>query len=78
MGYRKLVPEDRVRIIGPWLADAKGNGGQKHIGKTAVVLGVLPGSEMPIALKIPDDYGKIRLYWCRENLRALPRKEEVK
>ncbi len=75
MGRRELVPGDRVKIVGPW--DTHTRNGEGYIGRIATVLRNLgPKSRAPIPINI--DTKSTPYYWCRENLRALPRKEEVK
>ena len=65
---RDLKPGDRVKITGPWSRTTHGN---MLIGKFAIVQAVVKSHILPIELLI-DGWGST-LYWCRENLRALPR-----
>ena len=68
---RDLVPDDRVKIIGPWSTDSVL--GHQYIGKLATVRGLWMGTGTRFKLEID---GVVEfLWWCRENLRALPRRK---
>ncbi len=74
MSHRELVIGDRVRITGPW--HPTHDEGRDHVGKHATY--VRPNennpSTMPIDIHIDGTEEGIIYHWCRENLRALPRK----
>ena len=73
---RDLKPGDRVKITGPWVKYPGGayNGGLEYIGKIAVVEECsekVPG--WTVRLRIGSGQAELFLWWCRENLRAMPR-----
>ncbi len=67
---RDLKPGDRVKITGPWEATDK-KGGASLIGRFATVEGFLDTGKPKIVIDGWSDW----LSWCRENLRALPRRK---
>ena len=67
---RDLKPGDRVKITGPWgVGNATSLG---EVGRIAVVISIGEGTT-PIELKIYSHFGTST--WCRENLRAMPRRK---
>ncbi len=83
MPRRKLIKGDRVKIIGPWSnrPNVNKDEGFKHIGKNATVINPDRSSEYPemklhmnVDILIDGHNTDCTFYWCRKNLRALPRK----
>ena len=71
---RKLAGGDRVEITGAWKLDTEGNSGEEYIGRFATVDRIDGSPGMSVRILIDESTG-FHWYWCRENLRALPRKE---
>ncbi len=66
---RKLVKDDRVKITGPWMIDSDGDCGENQIGNIETVARAFKPDSNGLSVRLGSGY-----YWCRENLRALPRK----
>ncbi|TET41428.1 MAG: hypothetical protein E3J60_04555 [Dehalococcoidia bacterium] len=74
---RKLVKGDRVKVTGGWGIKGGGSLGEHYIGCFATVVGFTKMS-MPITIKLDEDIDTSYVFnWCRENLRALPRKAKA-
>ena len=71
---KKLKVGDRVEITGPWRSDSD-MGGTIFIGGRATVVKIDSAfSEGPYGIHIEDRPPSGTFYWCRKNLRLLPRK----
>ncbi len=69
---RELVVGDRVKITGPW-NNGGSTGGEDLIGSRATV--VKFNDLLGVGIRLDGDPpDKSPWWWCRENLRALPRK----
>ncbi|KKN53597.1 hypothetical protein LCGC14_0600930 [marine sediment metagenome] len=75
MAYRELRKGDRVKITGPW--SVLGSTGLQFVGKYAIVIHVRdkPTDRMGIHIHIDGDKANLIYHWCRQNLRALPRRK---
>lgn len=73
MPRRKLIEGDRVKITGPWRSGS--HLGENLIGKNATVHKMKPYGAMPVKIHIDGTPDDMMYHWCRENLRALPRKK---